>query len=217
MQLFGYEFKSEALAIEAITTPSYRMVDPKVKDNQRLEFLGDAVLELIVSEALFQAQPNAKEGELTIVRASKVSAAALCNVAVEAGLKEILKLSPSSASLPDNSKIFADAVEAIIGAIYLDGGMDAAREVVEELVVGGSCSCRVVGVGNFKGELQIKAQAMRPPRHPVYTLIKMEGKAHDPRFTVKVEVDGLGEATATACTRKAAESAAAHMLLEGEC
>lgn len=207
MRVFGYEFKNESLIEEALTTPSYRMIAPKAKDNQRLEFLGDAVLEAVVSEELFKAKSEAKEGELTVARAERVSTAALCKVALAEGLRSMLKQGPSAAPLADNSKVFADAVEAVIGAIYLDGGLEAVRTAILSFNPPPS-------IPNPKGDLQIKAQAMTPPRHPVYTLIKTEGKAHDPRFTVKVEVEGLGEAVRAARTRKEAEASAALALLD---
>ena len=213
MEIFGYSFANEALLEEALTTPSYRMDVPSAKDNQRLEFLCDAVLGMLSDERLFAEFPKEPEGALTVRRTHMVSSAALCDVAARNGLAARLRRNRGAAELPRNAKTLADAVEAVIGAAYLDGGFPAAKRVFEalELTVnareGEWCD-------NPKGELQVRAQAMKPPRHPVYELLNTAGKAHEPVFTVRVTVDGLGEATASARTHKQAEALAAAELLK---
>jgi len=213
MRFFGHDFKNEALLLEALTTPSFRMDKPNAKDNQRLEFLGDAVLGLLAAERLFGAFPKEQEGPLTVRRTHLVSASALCAAAGRLGLADKLRRNRGAAPLPANSKILADAIEAIIGAAYLDGGFEASREVFEAL----SLSMQEVDAawgGNPKGELQVRVQAMKPPRHPVYKLLKTEGPAHEPTFTAEVSVDGLGAATGSARSLRDAEQAAAANLLE---
>ena len=211
-EIFGYRFTDRELLEEALTTPSCRMDRPGVQDNQRLEFLGDSVLGLLSAEMLYRRRPKAKEGELTVERTGMVSTPALCAAAVRLGLKVRLYRNRGAKEIPDNSKTLADAVEAIIGAAYLDGGFDAARVVFETLSlaenVSGEC-----GFSNPKGELQILAQAMTPPQLPRYELISVAGRSHCPVFTVKVKVEGIGEASGTASSHKAAEVEAASVLL----
>ena len=116
--------------------------------------------------------------------------------------------------IPDGSKTLADAVEAIIGAAYLDGGFDAAKVIFDTLQFSENVS-KKVAYANPKGELQIRAQAMTPPQLPRYELVSVAGKSHCPVFTVKVKVDGMGEAIGTASSHKAAEVEAALVLLYG--
>jgi len=212
MEIFGYEFKDDGLLDEALTTPSYRMDRPDAKDNQRLEFLGDAVLGLLSAERLYAEFPKEQEGPLTVRRTHLVSAAALCEAAARFGIASRLRRNRHAAELPQDSKTLADAIEAIIGAAYLDGGLVAAQQVFDTLALTEKAA-EDEWSGNPKGELQVRAQAMKPPRHPVYELLKTEGKAHEPVFTVRVTVDGLGWATASARSHKQAEAIAAAQLL----
>ena len=212
MEIFGYEFENAALLEEALTTPAYRMDVPSAKDNQRLEFLGDAVLGMLSAERLYTEFPDEQEGPLTVRRTHMVSAAALCEAASRLGLAARLKRNRGAAELPRNAKTLADAIEAIIGAAYLDGGFAAAKRVFDELELTANAG-ETEWSGNPKGELQVRAQAMKPPRHPEYELLKTEGKAHEPVFTVRVTVDGMGSATASARSHKQAESLAAAKLL----
>ena len=212
MEIFGYTFRNEALLEEALTTPAYRMERPDVRDNQRLEFLGDAVLGLLAADRLYSECPNEQEGALTVKRRRMVSAAALCEAAARLDLASRLRWNKGAAPLPKGAQTFADAVEAIRGAAWLDGGLEAARKVFDALALSPNVSGNTV-FDNPKGALQIKAQAMNPPRRPVYTLVKTAGKSHEPVFTVKVEVEGLGEAFAEAGSHKEAEALAASKLL----
>ena len=213
MEFLGHDFADEGLLFEALTTPSCRMMSPDIRDNQRLEFLGDAVLGLLAAERLYAGFPRQQEGSLTVMRTHMVSTAALCAAADRQGLVPRLRIASHLPPLAKNAKTVADAVEAVIGAAYLDGGLPAARAVFERLGLTANAE-EGEWNGNPKGELQVRAQAMRPPRHPEYTLVATAGKAHEPVFTVKVYIEGLGEATATARTHKAAEARAAARLLE---
>ena len=212
MEIFGYQFENESLLEEALTTPAYRMDVPGAKDNQRLEFLGDAVLGMLSAERLYAEFPNEAEGPLTVRRTHMVSAAALCEAANRLGLAARLRRNAGAAELPRNSKTLADAIEAIIGAAYLDGGFAAVKQIFAALELSANAA-EDEWSGNPKGELQVRAQAMKPPRHPEYELLKTEGMAHEPVFTVRVTVDGMGSATASARSHKQAESLAAAELL----
>ncbi|MBO7482926.1 MAG: ribonuclease III [Kiritimatiellae bacterium] len=210
--IFGYTFRDPSLLEEALTTPSYRMSAPDARDNQRLEFLGDAVLDFLAADQLYAESPEDSEGTLTVKRTHMVSSPALCDAAARHGLAARLRRNKGAEPLPPGAKTFADAVEAIIGAAWLDGGLDAARKVFEALELETNAEGSAWS-GNPKGDLQVRVQAMTPPRHPEYTLLDVAGKSHEPIFTVKVSVDGVGEETARARTRKEAESAAAAKLL----
>lgn len=215
MEILGYEFRDDALIEEALTTPSCRMETPQARDNQRLEFLGDAVLGLLSAERVFTEFPDAPEGSLTMKRAHMVSTAALGAAARRLGLLERLRRNRGAGELPSGSKTLADAVEAVIGAAWLEGGMSAARQVFETL--GLTANARLDDFsGNTKGELQMLAQRMTPPTVPEYETVGVQGPAHAPVFTVRVRVAGLGEATAEASSRKEAEMRAAARLL-AEC
>jgi ribonuclease-3 len=211
-EIFGYTFKNRTLLEEALTTPSCKMDRPGVRDNQRLEFLGDSVLGLLSAESLYLSHPGSEEGRLTVKRTQMVSTPALCAAAERSGLRERLRRNRGAAELPSNSKTLADAVEAVMGAAWLDGGMEAAKTVFESLGLSGNADGEE-RFANPKGELQIRAQAMRPPQLPRYELLSTSGRAHSPVFTVRVSVEGMGTATAAAGSHKAAEAEAAQKLL----
>ncbi|MBE6382585.1 MAG: ribonuclease III [Lentisphaerae bacterium] len=210
--IFGYTFSNPALLQEALTTPAFRMSTPSAKDNQRLEFLGDAVLGLLAADYVYAENTSAAEGSLTVRRTHMVSTPALCDAATRHGLAPLLRRNKGAGELPSNSKTLADAVEAIVGAAWLDGGIDAARKVFNALEL---CANAESGrwSANPKGELQMRAQSMTPSRHPVYRLVDTAGVAHQPVFTVEVTVEGIGSATAKAGTHKEAEARAAAQLL----
>ena len=213
MKFFGHEFRSAKLLETALTTPSYRMNVPTAEDNQRLEFLGDAVLGFMAAEEVFASRPDVREGPLTVRRTHMVSSAALCAAAERLGLGPRLKRNRGAEALPRNSKTLADAVEAIVGAAYLDGGMAAAREVFAALELSAHADDGEL-VRNPRSELQERTQALAPPRTPAYELLRRTGAAHCPEFTVRVTVEGVGEAEATASSRKEAETRAAAELLK---
>ncbi len=213
MEIFGYTFRNDALLKEALTTPAYRMVHPHATDNQRLEFLGDAVLGLLAAERLYAAFPHAAEGALTVRRTHMVSSSALCAAANRFDLVSRLKRNRGASELSRHAKTLADAVEAILGAAYLDGGFAAARTIFETLELATEEPSADVWADNPKGALQERVQALKPPRHPVYELLKAEGAAHAPVFTVRVTVEGVGCAEASAGSHKEAEAAAAAKLL----
>ena len=208
----GYSFNDPRLLARALTTPSCRMIDPNQKDNQRLEFLGDAVFGLLAADALFAAYPDEQEGPLTVRRTHLVSGAVLAEVGERLGLREFLRRNEGAHELPPRAKVLADAMEALMGAIWLDGGLAAARAFFESLDLPIHEELNEWGE-NPKGFLQVRAQALRPSRKPVYTVLKTEGRAHEPVVTVRVAVEGIGEIEATAVSKSAAEVAAATAFL----
>lgn len=211
--LFGYTFKNAILLEEALTTPSFRMTTPKASDNQRLEFLGDAVLGLLATDWLYENNPSLKEGELTGKRQHMVSTAALCK-AVEGGdFISLLKRNKGAGELSPKSKTVADAVEAVIGAAWLDGGLKAAKTIFDNLALTANSRFGELD-GNPKSALQHLTQAMVPPRMPSYRLVKTTGTSNKPTFTVEVTVEGVGSAQGEGGSRREADSAAAMKLME---
>lgn len=208
----GYEFKDASLLETALITPACRMEHPEVEDNQRLEFLGDAVFGLLSADAVFRAYRDEREGALTVRRTHLVSGSALIAAAERIGLEGSLRRNAGAAPLAPHAKVLADALEAVMGAVWLDGGLAAARMVFARLNLPISGSLNEWET-NPKGHLQVMAQAMKPSRTPVYTVDSVKGPSHAPTVTVTVDVAGLGKATATAGSQRQAETAAAAALL----
>jgi len=208
----GHNFKNPALLVRALTHAS--IASATRPDNQRLEFLGDRVLALVMSEALFQADPSASEGQLAPRFNALVRRETCADVARAVDLGTALKLGRSEMVSGGRRKeaLLADALEAVIAAVYLDGGYKAARQVV--LRLWGERIARVDSdARDAKTALQEWAQA-RGQAVPDYSEISREGPDHAPVFTIEVRlVSGETEA-ATAPTKRQAEQAAAEALLD---
>src|SRR5882762_8403341 len=199
----------------------------KVNDNEQLEFLGDAILALVTSEELFQRFPQFREGELSKLRAHVVSERHFIRVAQRLEMGHYLNLGRGEEKSGGRSKtaLLVDALEAVLAAIYLDGGMDAARRFVlrfivtpelERIALNGSS----LPVTDYKSALQEKLQATGRPQ-PSYVLVKERGPEHSKTFTVEVRLQPLdpeGKAEfvgrADGSTKKNAEQDAAHQVLE---
>lgn len=212
-RMLGYRFRDARLLDVALTTPARRMTCPEAEDNQRLEFLGDSVINMLAADDLYREHPGAQEGELSVLRARLVSTVPLCAAAVRLGVKKLLKRNKGALELPDDAKVLADSMEAIAGAAWLDGGIEAARKVYENFGLEAQAE-EATWVANPKGELQVRSQAMHPHRRPEYEILSVTGASHAPLFTVRVRVDGVGEAIGEARTRKEAEATAAQILLD---
>ena len=216
----SYQFQDSSLLQAALTHPSFVAENKSHKiDNQRLEYLGDAVLQLVLTEALYLRFPNEAEGALTKWRARLVSKPALATFGNELELgNEILigKGEEANGGRSRDSNL-ADCVEAVLGAIYLDGGFNAAQEVVLR-VVGGAFEevTQSTESGNPKGELQEILQAISV-ESPVYKILSAMGPDQDKKFTASVtwkeKVLGKGKGA----SKKIAEAAAAaHALTQGK-
>jgi ribonuclease-3 len=206
--IINYHFNDELLLQTAITHRSYS----KNKNNERLEFLGDSVLGLVISGYLFKRLDTAAEGELSRVRASLVKEDALATVARDINLGEFLLL--GSGELKSGgyrrASILSDALEAIFGAIYLDAGFDQCEKTIlflyEDYLVTLPSS---VDLKDPKTTLQEYLQS-RKVELPVYKVTKTEGKSHDQIFTIECSVTGLNiVATGKGSSRKKAEQMAA--------
>ncbi len=207
----GHDFAEPELLIRALTHGS--VSSPSRPDNQRLEFLGDRVLGMVIAEALYRADPAASEGRLAPRFNALVRKEACAGVAREIGLGEVLKLGRSEAASGGRRKqaLLGDAMEAVIAAVYLDAGFEAAREMVLRL-----WEARIAGVAedarDAKSALQEWAQA-RGLRPPSYVEMAREGPDHAPVFTIEARLEGHGAAQGRASTKRAAEQAAAAALL----
>ena len=185
--------------------------------NERLEFLGDAVLGFIVSELLYQKFPAASEGELSRLRSRLVQRSTLAEVARELQLGQALRLGQGELKSGGGSResILADAMEALVSAVYLDAGLSVCSEKVR-LWLGARLSDLTVSEPgkDAKTQLQEWLQAKRKPL-PVYTVVSIGGTDHQQLFTVSCTVEGLTAAlTGTGTTRKEAEQMAAEAALE---
>lgn len=214
----GYTLRSEALLQAALTHPSALGEQPElVADNQRLEYLGDAVLQLAISEALFRRFPETPEGKLTTMRRQIVRTETLAAIARELSLGEYLTLGKGE-ELNDGRnkpKLLADALEAIFGAIYLDAGGSTAQEVILRLMAAPleALEPETVG-GNPKGALQEKLQAdgAHPPE---YRIESSAGPPHARRYVASVHWSGQELARGEGSSKKEAEIAAAAEALRG--
>jgi ribonuclease-3 len=211
--------EGSALLEEALTHPSFaneQKPDRRI-DNQRLEFLGDAVLGLVTSELLMQRFPAANEGELSLMRSLLVNTEALAAWARSVDLAPSLRLGrgADAAGERDRDNVLADAVEAIVGAVYVARGIEGAREV-GGLVVGDPMSrlaeSRTVG-RDAKSELQEQVQA-EGSSSPRYRVLGTEGPDHRRAFHVGVEVDGAVIGEGRGRSKKLAEQAAARAAIE---
>jgi ribonuclease-3 len=216
-QRLGYQFRDETLLRLALTHPSVaHEANTPTAHNQRLEFLGDSVLGLVLSRALYEQFPGVDEGPLTKLRAKLVNAGALAAHGRSLGLGAHLILSRGEENTGgrDRASSLADAVEALLGAIFLDGGFDAAREfVLREFAGDFDALALSTGIENPKGELQEFLQA-KSPNAPVYQLISAGGPDHDRQFVCAVLHDGAELARGSGKSKKAAESEAASAALE---
>ena len=208
----GYSFRKPEVLVRSVTHSS--IVSAHRDDNQRLEFLGDRVLGLVMADALLQADPNAAEGLLAPRFNALVRREACADVARELDMGSVLKLGRSEMKSGGRRKeaLLADAMEAVIAAVYQDGGFDAAREVVLRL-----WGSRVTDVDDdardAKTALQEWAQA-RGETPPAYVEVARTGPDHQPIFTIEVRLQSGGTAQATAGSKRHAEQAAAASLLQ---
>jgi ribonuclease-3 len=210
----GYRFLRPDILKEALTHASYANESGTESCNERLEYLGDAVLELCISEELFLTHPDYDEGELTKSRARMVCATSLASWASEVRVSPLLRLSKGLEIQGgrSNHSILADAMEAVLGAIFLDGGYRAAAAVVKRFFSISSFESQVDDrEKDVKTRLQEAFQAMGLPP-PSYRLFSRSGPEHASTFEVEaVLADGRVFATGKGCSKKSAEFAAAEV------
>lgn len=208
---FGVDLSDPALLARALTHRSHGSVN-----NERLEYLGDAVLSFLVAEMLFLRYPDASEGELSRFRASLVSGEALAATAATLGLGEQLLLGEGEMKSGGHRRatILADALEAMVGAIYLDQGIEVARRVAGRLFEAAINTLPSASeLKDPKTRLQEWLQGRGHPL-PDYTVLEVSGEPHDQRFSVRCDVPALAiSAVADGSSRRRAEQEAAQRIL----
>ncbi len=212
-ETIGYEFKNEQLLKQALTHSSYANEKhlKKFSDNERLEFLGDAVLEVTSSEFIFNNYPNLTEGEMTKLRASIVCepTLAMCTEEIHLGDYLLLGKGEDQTGGRKRKSILSDAMEAVIGAIYLDGGFANAKEFVLKYIM-----TDIEHKHLFYDSKTILQEVVQGEHQQLsYVLLEETGPDHDKRFTVAVVVDGKAISKGTGHTKKAAEQEAAYQAL----
>jgi ribonuclease III len=219
--VLGYTFKERGLLVQALRHASWcnEQVGTRLEDNERLEFLGDAVLDLVVGHRLMTRYPQLREGELSVTRAQVVSETGLSEVAAQLDIGTWILLGKGEERSGGRAKpsILADAFEAILAAVYLDGGFEAAQQMVNRLLAHRIETVEFKGFYDFKTRLQETSQA-RLKATPTYHVVQELGPDHDKRFVVAVTINGDEWARAVGKSKKEAEqmaAAEAHFRLEG--
>lgn len=199
----GYGFKDESLLLTAVTHPTYAN-EHRVESYQRLEYLGDAILDFVVAEDLFVRFPNADEGVLTNKRIAAVSATPLMKKARELGFERYIRIAPHV----NTDNVLGDVFEAVIAAVYLDGGLEPAKKfalsALEEFL-GGKAGAR-----DYKSRLN---EAL-PQAKIMYREISRSGPPHEPVFEIELEIDGEPVARESAGSKKKAEQKCASVALK---
>lgn len=205
------KFYNKDLLLRALTHSSYKNENPTEDDNERLEFLGDAVIELLISKYLYDLGIK-EEGELTKRRAQAVCEEALAIYAKHLGLPQFLRVGKGldAANYRTNPTINADAFEAVFAAVYLDQGYEKVKEVFNNLIV--PHLDEVKNIKDYKSTLQELVQTDR--KNVVYELINETGPSHNKRFTIVVKLEDKVLGTGTAGTKKEAEQRAAKEALK---
>ncbi len=215
-RLIGYRFDEPRLLLEALIHSSHvnEMFDAPLSDNERLEFLGDAVLEFIVTEYLYGKYPDEREGRLTVMRSAIVDRRRCAHLAVALGMENYILLGKGEQldGQPMRKSILANAYEALIGAIYLDGGIDRTRAFVIGAVEQHCPGVELESTGNYKAELQIYSQR-NFQRIPHYVLLRSYGPDHKKVFDVAVSIGGTVYGSGSGPSKKAAQQHAARVAL----
>ncbi|MGM9589494.1 MAG: ribonuclease III [Faecousia sp.] len=212
----GYRFQNIQLLQNALTHSSYanERWHNSLLSNERLEFLGDSVLGMLVAEYLYRTFPDRPEGELTRMRADMVCEHTLATVANKIGLGEHLMLGHGEERLGGRSResILADATESVIAACFLDGGLDAAAQFVKQYILVEVPVSRPNNM-DYKTTLQELVQ-QKKNQVLTYTLVGQSGPDHDKQFDVEVSLNGCVEGTGSGRSKKRAEQMAAKAAIE---
>ncbi|MBQ9927136.1 MAG: ribonuclease III [Lachnospiraceae bacterium] len=209
----GYEFKDKSLLRQALTHSSFSNEQRinKLKNYERLEFLGDAVLELVSSKFFFTENPDMTEGQMTKMRSSMVCEQALAFCAKDIQLGDYLLLGKGEEATGGRMResIIADVMEAIIGAIYLDGGFEEAERFILKFILSDLGSKQLF----YDSKTILQEKIQKEGKSLVYELIEEIGPDHDKQFTVEAVVDGKALSRGVGRTKKAAEQKAAYEVL----
>ena len=215
-RILDYTIRKEDIFVQALLHRSFlQRPNQPGRSNERLEFLGDSILNLIVGEYLYHHFPNAEEGELTKLRSRLVNRKALAAYAKEIKLSDFILMSSSAAQAggKGTETIASDTYEAVIAAIYLDGGFRAAKRFVERQVLAAMKKGSVITSDeNYKSMLLEYAQA-KGLGVPRYIIVDEHGPDHDRTFTVEVTMNNMKRGSGTGKNKKEAEQAAASQAL----
>lgn len=215
-QTLGYSFGNGELLREALTHRSYanEQHGMALADNERLEFLGDAVLDLVVGRHLFQIRPPIPEGEMTRIRADVVAEPSLAHIARDLRIGHALLLGRGEARSAGRSKpsILANALEAVFGAVFVDGGFAAAEGVILPLVAPLLQQASRNEGPDAKSRLQEVLQGQRRGL-PEYRLVEASGPAHQRHYRIEVLIEGVASGRGEGRTKKSAEQSAAQAAL----
>ncbi len=215
-EMVGYNFKNKALVIEALTHSSYaNELHDGTKYNERLEFLGDSVLSIVVSDYIYKNCPELPEGKLTKLRAALVCERSLYGYAKQIKIGEFIRLSKGEFRNggSDRPSILSDAFEAVIAAIYLDGGMEEAKKFILRFVVPDIKSAKPFEFKDYKTILQEIVQK-NPEERLTYVLVKETGPDHDKHFVFEVHLNSNVIGKGGGRSKKEAEQEAARVALE---
>lgn len=215
--IVGHKFNDIDLLLKALTHSSFcNETEEDISDNERLEFLGDAIISTVIAEAAFRLFPDAREGELTRLKSVVVAQPSLASTAGRLDIGRFLRLGHGAAvadRAATHPSVLCDAFEAVVGAIFLDAGFEKARDVVLRLLDGELERARREGRQiDPKTELQMLTYGLAH-KPPSYSVVKMAGPAHAPIFTVEVTLPNGNVYRASGRTRKQAEQAAAGLAL----
>ncbi|MAI56073.1 MAG: ribonuclease III [Gammaproteobacteria bacterium] len=206
----GYQFKSMRLLVLAMTHRSFSK-----DNNERLEFLGDAILGAVVSSILFESNPNYQEDQLSLMRAELVKGRSLATLGRSVGIPEMLRLSTGEAKQggADRESIIADAFEALIGAVYLDAGIEVVEEIVRRLFADRLEKAEFANLKDSKTELQEQVQS-EGENLPRYSVVRAIGPDHNKTYEIKCELSWLKlETVAVSGSKKEGEKLAAQKML----
>jgi ribonuclease-3 len=206
----GHRFADPGLLAQAVAHRSWCAEHPGTPSNERLEFLGDAVLGWVIADLVYRRYPEGSEGQLTEGRKAVVNAQVLAEVAAGLGVGEVLALGKGEAAAGGRARpsILADALEALFGAVYLDGGAERARAVIEPLL-SARLDDAVRGVSGQDHKTLLQELAARRHSRPPQYLVREEGPDHAKTFHAEVRLDGTVVGAGSGRTKKQAEQAAA--------
>ena len=212
-QVIGYEFNEQRLLQQALTHSSFSNEQKvnKQKNYERLEFLGDAVLELASSKFFYQQHPEMAEGQLTKLRSSMVCepALAFCARDIELGKYILLGKGEEATGGRERDSITSDVMEAVIGAVYLDGGFEEAEKFILKYILSDLENKKLF----YDSKTILQERVQKDGRELHYVLVEESGPDHDKQFTVAVLVDGERVSVGEGHTKKAAEQQAAYQAL----
>ena len=217
MEKLGYRFRDESLLVRALTHSSLAVEQHRMgEDNERLEYLGDAVLEHLVSRHLYDTHPEMREGAMTRLRSSLVCEGALSAAAKRLGLGEYVLLSRGEEQCGgrDKDSILSDAFEAVLAAVYLDGGLEEAQKLVQEYVLSAETLENRTSSKDSKTAFQELIHADHKGRVIRYELVGESGPDHKKLFTMRVLVDEEEWGVGSGPSKQAAGQAAAQMAIE---